>query len=76
VLEKRVAVARQPVPVGSGDIGDAVDDVKVDAGRLAVPRPKGGVYSYFFEKVVANRACGAERLAVPRPKGGVYSYFF
>jgi hypothetical protein len=30
VLEKRVAVTRQPVPVGGGDVGDALDDLKVD----------------------------------------------
>jgi hypothetical protein len=30
VLEKRVAVARQPVPVRGVDVGDAFDDLKVD----------------------------------------------
>jgi hypothetical protein len=30
VLQKRVAIARQPVPVRGVDVGDALDDVKVD----------------------------------------------
>jgi hypothetical protein len=30
VLEERVAVARQPIPVGRGDVGDAFDDLVVD----------------------------------------------
>jgi hypothetical protein len=31
VLEKRVAVARQPIPVGRGNVCDAFDDLMVDA---------------------------------------------
>jgi hypothetical protein len=30
VLQKWIVVARQPIPVGGGDRGDAVDDLKVD----------------------------------------------
>jgi hypothetical protein len=35
VLEKRIVVARQPIPVGGGDRGDALDDLEVDAPSLA-----------------------------------------
>jgi hypothetical protein len=27
MLEKRIAVARQPIPVGGVDVGDALDDL-------------------------------------------------
>jgi hypothetical protein len=35
MLEKRVAVARQPIPVGGVDVGDAFDDSVIDDARLA-----------------------------------------
>jgi hypothetical protein len=48
VLEKRVAVARQPIPVGGVDVGDALDDAVFDDRRLAPPRAQRGVWGYFF----------------------------
>jgi hypothetical protein len=48
VLEKRVAVARQPIPVGGVDVGDALDDAVFDERRLAAPRARRGGCGYFF----------------------------
>jgi hypothetical protein len=31
MLEKRIAVARQPIPRGGVDVGDALDDLDFDA---------------------------------------------
>ena len=48
VLQERVAVAGEPVPVGRRDVGDAFDDLVVDGGRLAAPRAKRGECSLLF----------------------------
>jgi len=38
VLQKRIVAARQPIPVGGGDRGDALDDLKIDVPSLAEDR--------------------------------------
>jgi len=35
VLEERIVVAREGVPVPRGDVGDAVYDLELDGDRLA-----------------------------------------
>jgi hypothetical protein len=47
VLEKRIAVARQPIPRGGVDVGDALDNLDFDERRLAAPRAERGVCGYF-----------------------------
>jgi len=39
MLQEGIAVARQPIPVGGGDVGDAFDDLVVDGDGRRLARP-------------------------------------